>query len=338
MTNRMIEVHRPTHVGWDTAALPNERTTAEGELAQQAGLAREDPGAPPRRAPGEPAVEALRAPRRANNGVRGLEVCEPDELQRIARIYRRDGFCVVKGLLDDGQLARFRDGCARAITAILAHQGADGRAHVHETGRLPHRYSFGSSSASRQMSHDHAWAEMVDLPTTTPILREIFGGDDYLVWGMGGDLCLPGAIEYQQLHTDGGDPQHPSEERLQNAERAAAGGAAAAAAPTPNQFHKVGNTGAGGGAVDRSVPGLRRAMELTPPLVTINFVMSDLTWENGPIRQIPGSHTSLQPIPRAADEPEWMRLSALVGAPAGAGVFRDNRCWHGPTSRGRVCH
>ena len=32
-----------------------------------------------------------------------------------------------------------------------------------------------------------------------------------------------------------------------------------------------------------------------------------------------------------ADEPEWMRLSTLVGAPAGAGVFRDNRAWHGAT-------
>ena len=26
-----------------------------------------------------------------------------------------------------------------------------------------------------------------------------------------------------------------------------------------------------------------------------------------------------------------MRLSTLVGAPAGAGVFRDNRAWHGAT-------
>ena len=35
--------------------------------------------------------------------------------------------------------------------------------------------------------------------------------------------------------------------------------------------------------------------------------------------------------PTLADEPEWMRLSSLVGAPAGAGVFRDNRAWHGAT-------
>ena len=75
----------------------------------------------------------------------------------------------------------------------------------------------------------------------------------------------------------------------------------------------------------------RLIMELTPPLVTINFLMSEATWENGPIRQIPGSHTSRQSPPTPEDEPEWMRLSTLVGAPAGAGVIRDNRAWHGAT-------
>ena len=65
--------------------------------------------------------------------------------------------------------------------------------------------------------------------------------------------------------------------------------------------------------------------------VTINFTMSDLTWENGPIRQIPGTHTNLSPPPSIYDEPEWMRLSTLVGAPAGSAIFRDTRCWHGAT-------
>ena len=72
-------------------------------------------------------------------------------------------------------------------------------------------------------------------------------------------------------------------------------------------------------------------MEMTPPTVTINFLMADLTWENGPIRQIPGTHTAQQPPPITDDEPDWMRHSTLVGAPAGAGVFRDNRAWHGAT-------
>ena len=59
--------------------------------------------------------------------------------------------------------------------------------------------------------------------------------------------------------------------------------------------------------------------------------MVDLTSENGPIRQIPGTHRSRAPIPRLADEPEWMRLSTVCPLPAGSAIFRDARCWHGGT-------
>jgi ectoine hydroxylase-related dioxygenase (phytanoyl-CoA dioxygenase family) len=72
-------------------------------------------------------------------------------------------------------------------------------------------------------------------------------------------------------------------------------------------------------------------VDLTPAVVTINFLMSDLTWENGPIRQIAGTHAVAGRPPSPADEPEWMRLSTLVGATACSGVFRDNRTWHGAT-------
>ena len=89
------------------------------------------------------------------------------------------------------------------LAEILAYPGHGARKYMAETGRLPHRYCYGTASASRQMMHDRAWTSMIELPTTTPLLREIFGTDDYLVWGGGGDLSLPGAIEYQHLHTDG---------------------------------------------------------------------------------------------------------------------------------------
>jgi hypothetical protein len=43
-------------------------------------------------------------------------------------------------------------------------------------------------------------------------------------------------------------------------------------------------------------------------------------------------HAELEgPIPNLADEPEWMKLSTLCPAPAGSGIFRDLRCWHGGT-------
>ena len=56
---------------------------------------------------------------------------------------------------------------------------------------------------------------MIDLPTTTPIVTEIFGSSNYRVWGSGGDLCLPGAIEYQHLHSDGRDAQRLTKSRME---------------------------------------------------------------------------------------------------------------------------
>ena len=67
------------------------------------------------------------------------------------------------------------------------------------------------------------------------------------------------------------------------------------------------------------------------PVRTINFPMIDLTFENGPIRQSPGTQRSRAPIPSLADEPDWMKLSTVCPAPAGTAVFRDIRAWHGGT-------
>ena len=308
-----MQVYGETRVGWDENTPVNETVDAEGNYSPKGrGFGVEDPNSPKRRVYDDPEVEALREKLREHNGIRGLEICEPHETQKIARIFHRDGFAVVKDLLNPEQLARWRDGCAEALRDILSVPDAGNRKYVTETGRLPHRYSYGTSSASRQMLHHSAWASMVDLPTTTPIVKEIFGGSDYRVWGSGGDLCLPGAIEYQHLHADGRDPQHLSEARIAQAERLGA------------QLQRDDN-----GKLD--VPSQKLIMEMTPPMVTINFVMCDLTWENGPIRQIPGTHTLQQSPPGPAEEPDWMKHSTLVGATAGSGVFRDNRAWHGAT-------
>jgi hypothetical protein len=151
------------------------------------------------------------------------------------------------------------------------------------------RYSIGGSSASRQWFHDDAYCELIDLPTTTPILTAIFGGTDYLVGGAGGDCALPGAIEYQELHRDGiwAEPYDPQ--------------------------------------------GKLNLMDYPVPIVTINFQMCDTDPTNGPIRQIPGTHHTHEPLPKMDEEPPWMKLSTVSPAPAGTGIFRDNRCWHGGT-------
>ena len=139
------------------------------------------------------------------------------------------------------------------------------------------------------MLHRSEWCELIDLPTTTPILTAIFGSANYIVGGAGGDLALPGAIEYQGLHSDN----------------------------TWTELHDP-----HGGVTMRDLP---------VPVLTINFPLIDLTPENGPIRQIPGTQRLRAPIPNLVDEPEWMRLSTICPLPAGSAIFRDVRCWHGGT-------
>ena len=235
----------------------------------------------------DPGVVALRRRLRERNGLPGLEVVAPDDVARAAELFHRDGFVAVSDALSSDRLERLRVAASEVIDTIVAADpdGAVGGG----AGGLPHRYSFGGTSASRHMFHRPEWCDLIDLPTTTPILTEIFGSADYLVYGAGGDLALPGAIEYQGLHSDN----------------------------VWTELHDP-----HGGLTMRDLP---------VPVVHINFPLVDLTTENGPIRQIPGSHRSRSPIPRLADEPEWMRLSTICPLPAGSAIIRDARCWHGGT-------
>jgi len=310
-----LKMHGPSDIGWDAAAAPNEFVDAEGRIVDLSmpGPYQPDPRAPSRRVYDDPEVAALRARLRDKNGMNGLEVLEPHEVERAARIFFRDGFVVVRNALDPERLAAFREASARALRAILEIPGEGGRKYVTETGRLPHRYSYGTSSASRQLLHEPVWASMIDLPATTPILQRIFGGPDYRVIGAGGDLCLPGAIEYQALHADFAPDWSLNPGRVAAAERVGV------------KLRRDPETG------ELDHQSRQMIFERTPPWVTINFLMTDFTWENGPVRQIPGTQTRAQNPPSLAEEPEWMRLSTLVGGPAGTAVFRDNRAWHGAT-------
>ena len=309
-----LEVFGDTDVGWDANTPVNETVDGDGNPSpSQRGFGVPDPRAPGRRLYDDADVQRLREHLKRHNGLPGLDICGPDEVERAVRIFRRDGFVVVRDLLDAEHLKLFREGSARALRQILEKPGVGERKYMTESGRLPHRYSYGTSSASRQMLHEAEWAAMVDLPATTPILAAIFGSMEYLVLGAGGDLCLPGAVEYQHLHADVGESGRISDARLETAQAIGI------------EVRRDPDTG------DIDLGTRRRIIDFTPPVVTINFAMCDLTWANGPIRQIPGSHAwQMRPV-APADEPEWMRLSTLVGAPAGAGVFRDNRAWHGAT-------
>ncbi len=207
----------------------------------------------------DPNVVALRQRLSERNGIPGLEVVEPRDVERAAELFHRDGFVAVADALEPHQLDRLREAAADVIEALGAAdaEGAVGGG----AGGLPHRYSFGGTSASRHMFHRPEWCDLIDLPTTTPILTAIFGSPDYIVYGAGGDLALPGAIEYQGLHSDN----------------------------VWTELHDP-----HGGLTMRDLP---------VPAVHINFPLVDLTPENGPIRQIPGTHRSRSPIPGSRTNP-----------------------------------
>jgi hypothetical protein len=309
-----LRVYGDTSAGWCEATPPNETTDEAGHpFVPELDARRVDPRAPRRRAYDDPGVQRLREHLKKHNGLTGLEIVEPHEIERAASIFYRDGFVVVRNLLNASQLHTWREASARVLKQILEICGTGSRKYVTETGRLPHRYSYGTASASRELLHDPVWASMIDLPTTTPILTKIFGTRDYFLRGAGGDLCLPGAIEYQSLHGDTRERFELPPARLEAAERIGI------------ELRRDETT------CELTAKTQQIIFQKTSPHVTINFFMSDLTWENGPIRQIPGTQAIASSPPTLDDEPDWMRLSTLVGAKAGDGVIRDNRAWHGAT-------
>lgn len=242
--------------------------------------------------PDDAEVVALRNELAANNGIKGLQVVDPSDVALATEIFHRDGFVVVKNVLDPEQLAFMQGGCERVVRDIMTMD-------KHRRGnRGSHRYSFGSASRTGQLLHHPEWAMLVDLPTVTPIVTAIFGAPTYMCRGAAGDFCLPGAVEYQRLHSDMGD-------RRQVGDRVA------------GSFHDH--------------RGMLTYRDLPVPSVVCNFLMVDFTPLNGPTRQIPGTQHSRDPIPTINNEPQWMKLSTVCPAPAGSVLIRDIRAWHGGT-------
>ena len=234
----------------------------------------------------------------ANNGIRGLEIADPEQIEKATELFYRDGFVVVRDVLDTDQLEFIRSGCDDVIHQILEKDA------TRYGNRGSHRYSFGGASISGHLMHRPEWAMLIDLSTVTPILKSIFGSSNYIARGGGGDFCLPGAIEYQGLHADMGDRRV-----LTNP--------------------KTGKQRIFGSFYDPR--GKLNYRDLPCPYVCCNFLMVDFTATNGPTRQIPGTQHSQQPIPTLEEEPEWMKLSTVCPAPAGSVLIRDIRAWHGGT-------
>jgi hypothetical protein len=93
-----LKVVGDSHVGWCAATPPNETADEDGRsLVRKSGLSAAEARAPGRRDHDDPDVVALREHLRRDNGLGGLEIVAPDEIERAKRIFLHDGFVVVRG-------------------------------------------------------------------------------------------------------------------------------------------------------------------------------------------------------------------------------------------------
>ncbi len=240
----------------------------------------------------DPKVIELQQHLQANNGLKGLEILEANNIERAVALFRRDGFVVVGGILTDEQIAMLATGCKEVGDEIVAlDDNLKGN-------RGSHRYSFGGSSLTRSQLHHPAWQMLLDIPEVTRLVTAMFGSPEYSLRAASGDFCLPGAVDYQPLHSDVNDWFD------------------ATRSPFSAYHDPFGSSS---------------IRDLPCPYICVNFLPQDVTALNGPTRQISGTQNSRVPIPRLENEPEWMRLSTVCPAPAGAIMIRDVRAWHGGT-------
>ena len=107
-------------------------------------------------------VEALRCDLEANNGMPGLEILRPDEVDAAVRIFYRDGFVVVRDVLTADQVRFLRQGCEREAAEVVAlDPSRDGNRHGN-------RYSWGGASLTNSVLHREEWVMLVDLPISQP--------------------------------------------------------------------------------------------------------------------------------------------------------------------------
>jgi len=239
-----------------------------------------------------PKIIELKNHLQAHNGLKGLEILEANDIERAVKLFRRDGFVVVGGILDSEKIDILATGCKEVADEIIALDDSN------KGNRGSHRYSFGGSSLTRSQLHHPAWQMLLDIPEVTRLVSAMFGSPEYSLRAASGDFCLPGAVEYQPLHSDIGDWVD------------------ATRSPFSAYHDPFGHSS---------------IRDLPCPYICVNFLPQDVTALNGPTRQISGTQNSRVPIPSLEDEPEWMRLSTVCPAPAGAIMIRDVRAWHGGT-------
>ncbi|MBT3625523.1 MAG: hypothetical protein HN526_15615, partial [Gammaproteobacteria bacterium] len=147
----------------------------------------------------DPKVLELKAHLEASNGIKGLQILGPNDVDEAVRLFKRDGFVVIGDVLNSEEIDLLASGCNDVINEVAV---LDPDNHGN---RGSHRYSFGGSSLTRSQLHRPAWQMLLDVPVLSKILTSIFGSTDYILRAASGDFCLPGAVDYQPLHSDVND-------------------------------------------------------------------------------------------------------------------------------------
>ncbi len=121
-----------------------------------------------------------------------IEILEPNEVEKAKKILLRDGFVAVRNVLSGEKLNRIQCAADRVISNIIEKDpdGIGNRGH--------HRYSFGNQI------HHFEWCELIDIPSILSIVEAIWGNNNFLCSGAGGDFSLPKS-EIQPLHSDGNE-------------------------------------------------------------------------------------------------------------------------------------
>ncbi len=118
-----------------------------------------------------------------------IDLIPSSDPKRAAEVFFRDGFVALTDVLSPEQLAYAQEGADRVVVEQMAE------IPLEEANRGFARYSFGTQI------HHPEWSQLIELPTVLPVLDQIWGGQDYVCSGGGGDYSTPGA-RIQKLHSD----------------------------------------------------------------------------------------------------------------------------------------
>ena len=88
-------------------------------------------------------------------------------------------------MLTPAAVDTIRSGCARVVHEMVGPSGDN---------RRQYRWSFGAGRRPWGIVEPE-WAVLVDPPPLLAVLSAIYGADNFLCCGCGGDFALPGAVE-----------------------------------------------------------------------------------------------------------------------------------------------